>query len=75
MFEVRPGITGWAQINGRKGVEWNKRIQLNIWYVDHVSLRLDLKIFFATIGKVLTNSGNENNTATVTAEEKKNAKV
>ena len=37
MFEVRPGITGWAQIHGRKDVEWNKRIKLNIWYVDHVS--------------------------------------
>lgn len=65
MFEVRPGITGWAQIHGRKNVEWNKRIQLNVWYVDHVSLPLDFQIFFSTIGKVFTNADNENKGATV----------
>ena len=65
MFEVRPGITGWAQIHGRKAVEWNRRIELNVWYVDHVSFLLDLKIFFVTIGKVFTNADNENKGATV----------
>lgn len=70
MFEVRPGITGWAQIHGRKDVEWNKRIKLNIWYVDHVSFLLDLQIFFSTIGKVFTNADNENNAATVVEQEK-----
>jgi len=65
MFEVRPGITGWAQINGRKEVEWNKRIKLNVWYVDHVSFFLDLKIFVMTILKVFTNADNENTSATV----------
>ena len=65
MFEVRPGITGWAQTHGRKDVEWNKRIALNVWYVDHVSFKLDLKIFFVTIGKVFTGAGNENKGATV----------
>ena len=60
MFEVRPGITGWAQINGRKAVEWHRRIQLNVWYVDHVSFPLDLKIFFLTIFKVLRNEDNVN---------------
>lgn len=60
MFEIRPGITGWAQINGRKAVEWNKRIELNVWYVDHVSFFLDLKIFFLTIFKVFSNADNEN---------------
>lgn len=65
MFEVRPGITGWAQVNGRKDVEWNKRIQLNVWYVDHVSFLLDLKIFFMTIFKVVTNADNENVKETV----------
>ncbi len=65
MFNVRPGITGWAQINGRKEVEWNKRIKLNVWYVEHLSFWLDLKIIFMTVGKVLKNSNNENNGATV----------
>ena len=65
MFEVRPGITGWAQVNGRKDVEWNKRIKLNVWYVDHVSLWLDIKILFMTVGKVFTNADNENTKATV----------
>ena len=60
MFEVRPGITGWAQVHGRKDVEWHKRIELNVWYVDHVSFRLDVKIFFLTIFKVLSNADNEN---------------
>ncbi len=60
MFDVRPGITGWAQINGRKGVEWHKRIELNVWYVDHLSFPLDLKIFFLTIFKVLRNEDNVN---------------
>lgn len=60
MFEVRPGITGWAQINGRKDVEWHKRIELNIWYVDNISFALDCKILFMTVFKVLTNADNEN---------------
>lgn len=60
MFEVRPGITGWAQIHGRKDVEWHHRIELNVWYVDHVSFSLDVKIFFMTIFKVLSNADNEN---------------
>lgn len=68
MFEVRPGITGWAQVNGRKGVEWNKRIELNVWYVDNLSLWLDMKIFFMTIFKVFTNVDNENKGATVNAK-------
>ena len=48
MFDVRPGITGWAQIHGRKSVEWNKRIELNVWYVRHISFWLDLEIFFTS---------------------------
>ena len=68
MFEVRPGITGWAQINGRKGVEWNNRIKLNVWYVDNVSFLLDLRIFLITILKVVSNEDNENSNATVTTE-------
>ena len=65
MFEVRPGISGWAQVNGRKLVEWNKRIQLNVWYVDNVSFLLDVKIFFKTIFKILINADNENVADTV----------
>lgn len=69
MFEVRPGITGWAQVNGRKGVEWNNRIELNVWYVDNMSLLLDLKIILTTFLKVLKNEDNENTGATVVAKE------
>ncbi|MBO5925088.1 MAG: sugar transferase [Clostridia bacterium] len=65
MFDVRPGITGWAQINGRKDVEWNKRIKLNVWYVDNLSLWLDIKILFLTVFKVFSNADNENVGATV----------
>ncbi len=74
MFEVRPGVTGWAQVHGRKELEWHKRIELNVWYVDHLSLWLDTKIFFMTVFKVLRNDHNENVGVTVipqteTAEE------
>lgn len=65
MFDVRPGITGWAQIHGRKAVEWNKRIELNVWYVRHMSFLLDIKIFFMTIIKVLKNEDNANTGNTV----------
>ena len=65
MFAVRPGITGWAQINGRKCVEWNKRIEMNVWYVEHVSFWLDLKVMVKTFTKVLSNADNENTGATV----------
>ena len=68
MFHARPGITGWAQVNGRKEVEWHRRIELNVWYVDHVSFLLDIKIFFMTIFKVFTNADNENTTETVKKE-------
>ena len=67
MFDVRPGITGWAQINGRKEVEWTKRIELNIWYVNHMSFLLDLRIFIKTVFKVFSNADNENTTETAAA--------
>lgn len=70
MFAVRPGITGWAQVNGRKEVEWFKRIELNIWYVEHLSLLLDIKIFFMTVFKVFMNSDNENTTETAAIHNK-----
>ena len=65
MFDVRPGITGWAQVNGRKGVEWNRRIELSCWYADHVSFALDVKIFFLTIFQVLGNKDNVNTEPTM----------
>lgn len=60
MFDVRPGFSGWAQVNGRKGVEWHHRIELNVWYVRHIRFSLDVKIFFMTVFKVLRNADNEN---------------
>lgn len=69
MFEVRPGITGWAQVHGRKDVEWHHRIELSVWYVDHLSFWLDMKIMFKTVFKVLSNADNENKGETVVKEE------
>lgn len=55
--EVRPGITGWAQCNGRNAISWTKKFELDVWYVDHCSFLLDLKIIFLTIKKVLVREG------------------
>ena len=55
--EVRPGITGWAQCNGRNAISWTKKFELDVWYVDHCSFLLDLKIIFLTIKKVLIREG------------------
>lgn len=55
--EVRPGITGWAQVNGRNALDWEARFRLDVWYVDHRSIRLDLKILFLTVRKVLAREG------------------
>ena len=55
--EVRPGITGWAQVNGRNNISWGKKFELDVWYVDHLSFWLDMKIIFLTIGKVLKRDG------------------
>ncbi len=56
-LEVKPGITGWAQINGRASLPWSERIELDIWYVEHQSLGLDLRILARTVGMVLTGHG------------------
>lgn len=50
---VKPGITGWAQVNGRNAITWNKKFELDVWYVNNISLMLDLKIILKTIGKVI----------------------
>ena len=55
--EVRPGITGWAQCNGRNAISWTKKFELDVWYVDHCSFALDLKIIFLTMKKVLKREG------------------
>lgn len=55
--EVRPGITGWAQVNGRNAISWTKKFELDVWYVDHCSFLLDLQIFFLTIKKVFIREG------------------
>lgn len=54
VFTVRPGISGWAQVNGRNSVDWEERFRLNEWYVQHVSLWLDIKIVFMTIAQVFS---------------------
>lgn len=55
--EVRPGVTGWAQINGRNALSWKEKFELDVWYVDNQSFWLDLKIIFLTIKKVLVRDG------------------
>ena len=55
--EVRPGITGWAQCNGRNAISWKKKFELDVWYVDHLSLVTDVKVMCITIKKVLFREG------------------
>lgn len=54
---VRPGITGWAQVNGRNAISWEKKFELDVWYVDNLSLKTDLKVFFTTFKKVFKSEG------------------
>lgn len=56
-FEVRPGLTGWAQIHGRNAISWQKKFEYDVWYVEHLSFALDAKIFFLTIKKVFIREG------------------
>jgi lipopolysaccharide/colanic/teichoic acid biosynthesis glycosyltransferase len=56
-LEVRPGLTGWAQVNGRAGIPWEERIELDVWYVDHRSLSLDLRILLRTARLLVTGHG------------------
>jgi len=55
--EVRPGVTGWAQVNGRNALSWDEKFKLDVWYVDNQSLWLDIKILFLTVKKVLVREG------------------
>ena len=64
--EVKPGITGWAQVNGRNSISWNEKFDLDVWYVDNQSTWLDIKILYITIKKVITRSGiNQDGQATI----------
>lgn len=66
--EVRPGITGWAQVNGRNDISWKRKFELDVWYVDHVSFWLDVKIILLTIKKVFVREGiNKEGNATTEA--------
>lgn len=55
--EVRPGITGWAQVNGRNAISWEKKFEYDVWYVDHISFALDVKILLLTVKKVFVSEG------------------
>jgi lipopolysaccharide/colanic/teichoic acid biosynthesis glycosyltransferase len=55
--EIKPGITGWAQVNGRNAISWDKKFEYDVWYVDNMSLGLDIKIIFKTIIKVFKRDG------------------
>lgn len=55
--DVRPGVTGWAQVNGRNAVGWKERLELDVWYVDNCSMLLDLKILLMTISRVISRKG------------------
>jgi len=64
--EVKPGITGWAQVNGRNAISWDKKFELDVYYVKHLSFLLDLKILFLTLKKVIIREGiNAENSATI----------
>jgi lipopolysaccharide/colanic/teichoic acid biosynthesis glycosyltransferase len=66
--EVKPGITGWAQVNGRNAISWEEKFQLDVWYVEHQSFLLDLKIIFKTFIKVFVSEGiSQKGQATTTA--------
>lgn len=61
--EVRPGITGWAQVHGRNAISWQEKFKLDVWYVDHCSLAVDLKIIWLTIKKVIAREGISSSTS------------
>ncbi|HVG40181.1 MAG TPA: sugar transferase, partial [Chitinophagaceae bacterium] len=66
-FKVKPGITGWAQINGRNAINWTKKLEYDVWYANNISAALDFKILLKTVGKVFK-TGDVNQSIEVTAE-------
>ena len=73
-YEVRPSITGWAQVNGRNAITWEEKFKLDVWYVEHQSLLLDVKIIFMTIWKIFKREG-INQAGQATMEEFKGYKL
>ena len=65
--DVRPGITGWAQVNGRNAISWTRKFELDVWYVDHVSLWLDMKIVYMTVVNILRRKDINSNSGKVGA--------
>jgi len=66
--EVRPGITGWAQVNGRNAISWEEKFELDVWYVDNQSFWLDIKIILITLVKIIRRDGiNQQGAATMPA--------
>ena len=65
MFTLRPGVTGWAQVHGRKTIDWEQRIEMNIWYAEHVSFWLDMKILLMTVRVLFDFKDNVNTKTTV----------
>ena len=66
--EVRPGITGWAQVNGRNAISWQKKFEYDVWYVDNLGFLLDVKIVWLTIIKIFKREGiTEQGSATISA--------
>ena len=59
--EVKPGITGWAQVNGRNAIEWNEKFELDVWYVENLTFFLDIKILYLTLKKVIRRDGISHN--------------
>jgi len=55
--DVRPGLTGWAQVNGRNSITWEQKFELDIWYIDHLNFLLDVQILFKTLSKILLGTG------------------
>jgi len=71
--EVRPGITGWAQVNGRNAISWSQKFEFDVWYVNHVSFLLDCKILYLTVNKVFMREGiNSENSVSAQAFNGKN---
>ena len=70
--EVRPGITGWAQVNGRNAISWEQKFEYDVWYVENISLLLDVKILFLTLKKVFVREGISSDTSTTMEEFKGN---